>query len=63
MPEEMGGVVDDGLRVYGTKNVRVVDAGVIPIIARGNVIKAVHAIAEKASTIIKYDIGIGSQRG
>ncbi len=28
LPRELGGVVDKNLRVYGTKNVRVVDAAV-----------------------------------
>ena len=35
MPREMGGVVDAELRVYGTGNVRVVDASVMPFIIKG----------------------------
>lgn len=52
MKEELGGVVDARLRVYGTKNVRVCDASVLPIIPRGNILTAVYAFAEKAVEII-----------
>lgn len=52
MREELGGVVDNRLRVYGTKNVRVCDASVLPIIPRGNILTAVYAFAEKAAEII-----------
>lgn len=40
------------LRVYGTKNVRVCDASVLPIIPRGNILTTVYAFAEKAVEII-----------
>ena len=52
MREDIGGVVDERLRVYGTKNVRVCDASVLPIIPRGNILTAVYAFAEKAVEII-----------
>ena len=52
MREDLGGVVDDRLRVYGTKNVRVCDASVLPVIPRGNILTAVYAFAEKAAEII-----------
>jgi choline dehydrogenase-like flavoprotein len=32
MPLELGGVVDTHLRVYGTKNLRIVDAGIVPLV-------------------------------
>lgn len=44
MPRAKGGVVDPRLRVYGTQNLRVVDASVIPIITRGNTQANVYAI-------------------
>ena len=31
LPREMNGVVDQTLRVYGTKNIRVVDLSVAPL--------------------------------
>ena len=52
MREDLGGVVDEQLRVYGTKNVRVCDASVLPIIPRGNILTAVYAFAEKAVEIV-----------
>lgn len=55
MPREKGGVVDSSLRVYGTKNLRVVDASVFPLIPRGNIQASVYAVAEKAADIIKQE--------
>ncbi|PNS18301.1 Cellobiose dehydrogenase [Sphaceloma murrayae] len=52
MREDLGGVVDEQLRVYGTLNLRVCDASVIPVIPRGNILAAVYAFAEKAAEII-----------
>jgi choline dehydrogenase-like flavoprotein len=56
MPREMGGVVDERLRVYGTCNVRVVDASVMPFITRGDTMATVYAIAEKAADMIKQGL-------
>ncbi|KAK4035011.1 hypothetical protein C8A01DRAFT_38523 [Parachaetomium inaequale] len=53
MPREMGGVVDSALRVYGTRNVRVVDASVMPFITRGDTMATVYGIAEKAAEGIR----------
>ena len=52
-PREKGGVVDPKLVVYGTENIRVVDASVFPLIPRGNILSSVYAVAEKAAEIIK----------
>jgi choline dehydrogenase-like flavoprotein len=57
MREELGGVVDERLRVYGTANVRVCDASVLPMIPRGNILTAVYAFAEKAVEIICREEG------
>lgn len=53
MPEELGGVVDTKLRVYGVKGLRVVDAGVVPLIPAGSLSATVYAVAEKAAVLIK----------
>ncbi|KAI0467991.1 hypothetical protein F4859DRAFT_221581 [Xylaria cf. heliscus] len=53
LPKERGGVVDSKLVVYGTENLRIVDASIFPLIPRGNILSSVYAVAEKASDIIK----------
>lgn len=53
MPREMGGVVDPKLRVYGTRNLRVCDASVIPLIPRANPQATVYGVAEHSASIIK----------
>jgi len=47
MPKALGGVVDERLRVYGVKRLRVVDASVMPMVVGGNTCLPVYAIAEK----------------
>lgn len=53
LPREKGGVVDPRLVVYGTENLRVVDASIFPLIPRGNILSSVYAVAERAADIIK----------
>ncbi|KAL2834369.1 hypothetical protein BDW59DRAFT_46795 [Aspergillus cavernicola] len=53
LPREKGGVVDPELKVYGTKNVRVVDASVLPFQLCGHLTSTLYAVAEKASDLIK----------
>ncbi|KAG9920566.1 hypothetical protein KCU84_g12222, partial [Aureobasidium melanogenum] len=50
---EWGGVVNAELRVYGTKGLRIVDAGVFPMVVAGHSSSSVYAVAEKAADIIK----------
>ncbi|KAJ7234408.1 alcohol oxidase [Mycena rebaudengoi] len=44
---ELGGVVDANLRVYGTSNLRIVDASIMPMIPGAHLQATVYAIAEK----------------
>ncbi|GJC87226.1 dehydrogenase citC [Colletotrichum liriopes] len=49
LPKQDGGVVDANLKVYGTSNLRVVDASVIPLLISAHVQTAVYGIAEIAA--------------
>ncbi|KAF4335284.1 GMC oxidoreductase [Fusarium beomiforme] len=53
MPLELGGVVDQTLRVYGVKSLRVIDASIMPSLPGSNTCQPMYAIAEKAADIIK----------
>lgn len=53
MPKELGGVVDAELRVYGTKNLSIIDASILPVIPAAHLQASMYAVAEKASDIIK----------
>ena len=55
LPRDKGGVVDARFKVYGTKNLRVVDASVFPLLPRGNLQTLVYAIAERAAEWIVED--------
>ena len=58
LPRETNGVVDDRLKVYGVRHLRVVDASIFPMIPRGNIQSSVYAVAEKAADLIKEDWGL-----
>lgn len=53
MPRELGGVVDSDHLVYGTANVRVVDASVLPFQVSGHLTSTLYALAERAADRIK----------
>lgn len=55
MPLDMGGVVDDQLRVHGTRNLRVVDASIFPLEPQGNIQATLYAVAERAADLIKQN--------
>lgn len=51
LPLEQGGVVDPRLRVYGAQNLRVVDAGIFPMIPAAHLQAVVYAVAEKVGLL------------
>ena len=53
LPRRAGGVVDQNLVVYGTSNLRIVDASIFPVIPQANPMSTVYAVAEKAADLIK----------
>jgi choline dehydrogenase-like flavoprotein len=50
-PKELGGVIDSHLRVYGTQNVRVIDASIWPSHLSGHLSGTCYMVAEKAADI------------
>ena len=52
-PRDKGGVVSPELIVYGTRNLRIVDASIMPLLPRANTVSTVYAVAEKAADMIK----------
>ena len=50
MRRELGGVVDDELRVYGVKGLRVADASIMPTLISGTTQLTAYAIGEKVGS-------------
>ena len=55
LPDDKMAVLDSRFRVYGTQNLRVVDASVFPRIPGLFIVSAVYMVAEKASEVILTD--------
>lgn len=53
LPQDKGGVVDTNLIVYGTANLRVVDASIMPLHQSAHLMAPTYGVAEKAADIIK----------
>ncbi|THU89701.1 alcohol oxidase [Dendrothele bispora CBS 962.96] len=52
MPQEMGGVVSPQLLVYGTTNLRVADASIMPLSVFPHCTLGLYGVAEKAAAMI-----------
>ncbi len=50
-------MVDERLRVKGTKGLRIIDASVFPSHVSGNIMSTTYAVAEKGADLIKEDAG------
>lgn len=55
MPADINGVVDPCLKVHGVRNLRVVDASVLPMDPAGNIQATTYAVAERAADMIKEE--------
>ncbi|KAJ7581523.1 hypothetical protein C8J56DRAFT_960284 [Mycena floridula] len=53
LPRSKGGVVDNKLQVYGTKNLRVVDVSIVPLQTSCHTQSLAYGIAEQAAAIIQ----------
>lgn len=53
LPRDKRSVLDSNCKDYGTSNVRVIDASILPTHVQGNIVSLVYAVAEKAADIIK----------
>ncbi|KAG6814869.1 hypothetical protein H0H93_011928 [Arthromyces matolae] len=53
LPWDQNGVVDAQLKVYGTSNIRVVDASIIPIHIATHPGQTVYGIAERAAAALR----------
>lgn len=52
LPQELGGVVDPKLRVYGTRGLRVVDAGILPFQLTSHTMSMMYSVSQKAAQLI-----------
>jgi nitrate reductase alpha subunit len=55
LPKDKGGVVDTRLVVYGTSNVRVADASIMPVHVSAHLMASTYGVAEKVSDLIKEE--------
>lgn len=53
LPQEQNGVVDANLKIYGTSNIRVADASIIPFEIGAHTLATVYGNALRAVEIFK----------
>ncbi|KAH9877796.1 hypothetical protein J1614_003013 [Plenodomus biglobosus] len=53
MGEDLGGCVDEKLRVHGVHGLRIVDASIIPLVPSQHLQSTMYAVGEKAADLIK----------
>lgn len=65
LPRELGGVVDKELKVYGTRNLRVVDASVPPISFSAHLMSVIYGLAEIGSEMVleDWERGMSGEKG
>lgn len=56
MPLELGGVVSSELVVYGTRNLRVVDSSVMPMLPASHLQAVVYGVAEKVCFALRWSL-------
>ncbi|CCO32582.1 hypothetical protein BN14_06644 [Rhizoctonia solani AG-1 IB] len=56
MAQELGGCVNGRLKVYGTRNLRVVDASIMPTQVSAHPVSTLYGIAEKVADMIKSNV-------
>ncbi|KAF9450698.1 GMC oxidoreductase [Macrolepiota fuliginosa MF-IS2] len=55
LPMDQGGVVDNKMKVYGTLNVRVVDASIFPFSFAAHTTAPLYGVVQKAAEVIQND--------
>ncbi|KAI1841229.1 hypothetical protein JX265_010158 [Neoarthrinium moseri] len=56
LPKDLGGVVDSSAKVYGTTNLRVIDASIIPFEPSGPPTATIYGVAEKLAAIMLAEL-------
>jgi choline dehydrogenase-like flavoprotein len=56
MRQDLGGVVDGRLKLYGAQNVRIVDASVLPLQISAHLSSTLYGVAEKVADFIKNGV-------